>query len=126
MGGDQAQRAIPSPPSIASVLTIAWMISRPLRVSGTKKGHKPLSYPVAFPDTDRLLRDGVEGPSVRKRTLAYCTQCEGSDSASQLFVGISPHACISRNVIPRVRPRVCCVQYATLNRYTASNMDCIP
>ena len=31
--------------------------SWPLRMSGTKKGHKPLSYPVAFPDTDKLLRD---------------------------------------------------------------------
>ncbi len=77
------------------------------------------------PKTSRL-QIGVEGPSVRKRTLAYCTQCEGSDSASQLFVGISPLACISRNVIPRVRPRVCCVQYATLNRYIACNINCIP
>jgi hypothetical protein len=24
-----------------------------------------------------ILEDGAEGPSVRKRTLAYCTQCCG-------------------------------------------------
>ncbi len=38
-------------------------------------------------DADRFARmrqvkvDGAEGPSARKRTLAYCTQCLGADSS---------------------------------------------
>jgi hypothetical protein len=35
-------------------------------------------------------------------------------------------ACIARNVIPRVRPPIYCVQYAGTNRDIASNVDWAP
>ena len=73
---------------------------------------------------------GAEGPSVRKRTLAYCTQCRWVALAALrprvLRARAKAAVCIARNVIPRVRPPVCCVQYGTSKPDTACNVYCTP
>jgi hypothetical protein len=49
---------------------------------------------------------------------AHCTVfCQGDQHSD---------ACIARNVIPRLGPPVCCVQYAGREDTIAANADCIP
>ena len=51
---------------------------------------------------------------MRNRTVAYRTQFHGRGGAGCMPRVILSAACIARNVIPRVRPPVCCVQCAAL------------
>ena len=77
---------------------------------------------------------GAEGPSVRKRTVATCTQCRGSgrmpdhtvDLARNRGARLVSGVRIARKVNPRVRPPVCCVQYAGRGDDIASNSGCTP
>jgi len=77
---------------------------------------------------------GAEGPPARKRTVAACTQCCGSRWALQQTPDpawpqgdkIGRDASIARSVIPRVRPPVCCVQYAGRSGDIAAIPPCIP
>jgi hypothetical protein len=75
---------------------------------------------------DRLARStfdlGSEGPFVRKRTVAPCTQSAGSGCSPamrrcdrHLKGKFDRAAGIARNVIPRVTPPICCVQYTGPN-----------
>ncbi len=77
---------------------------------------------------------GAEGPAARKRTVAACTQCCGSrwtlqqtpDPARPDRDEMGPNAGIARSVIPRVKPPVCCVQYAGRSGNIAAIPPCIP
>jgi hypothetical protein len=52
---------------------------------------------------------------------------EGSGPVRTVRKALSaPDACIARNVIPRVRSPICCVQYAAAIQDMASNVHCTP
>ena len=62
----------------------------------------------------------------RRREVVTRQAGEERSPSSPVRRVIASAACIARNVIPRVSPPVCCVQYAPSNSDIASNIDCTP